>query len=217
MNRNGGQKIKILMWRFTPIETWQFARDLQDITGRLRLTGNGFHSFLVLLAKSSAALNAYVQAEESLTNGELTPHQREQIALAVAEINGSAYCLAVHEKSAREIGLSDAEIQSSRKASANDPKTQTLLHFVQAVVLQRGEVSDSDFSAIRQAGFSDPEIVEVLANVGLNIFTNYFNILAQTEPDFPTLSSDKKTPSSGKDASDKSRQKQTPAQPLSHP
>ena len=216
MNRNGSQETKIVMWRLTPIQTWQSARDLPDITARLRLTGKGIPNFLVLLAKSSAALNAYVQAEESLANGELTPHQRQKIALAVAEINGSAYCLAVHEKNAREIGLSDAEIQSSRKASANDPKTQAMLHFVQAVVLQRGEISDNDFLAMRKVGFSEAEIIEVLANVGMSIFTNYFNILAQTDLDFPRPTAARGTPSSGNDASDKSRQKQIPVQPLSH-
>jgi alkylhydroperoxidase family enzyme len=70
--------------------------------------------------------------------------------------------------------------------SAKDPKTEAMLHFVQAIVLQRGDVNDEDFSALRQAGFSETEVIEILANVALNIFTNYFNILAHTGMDCPS-------------------------------
>jgi hypothetical protein len=56
-----------------------------------------------------------------------------------------------------------------------------MLHFVQAVVLQRGEVSDTDFSTVKNAGFAEAEIIEILTNVILNTFTNYFNLLARTD------------------------------------
>ncbi len=169
------------MWRLTPKEARQTAEEIKAITGKPN--SDGVPNFLRLLAKSPAATKAFVQAEAALGNGELTPHQREQIALLVAEINGSKYCLALHERNAREAGLGDSEIQLSRKASSDDPKNQAMLCFVQAIVLQRGEVSNDDFSAMRNAGFSESEIIEVLANVVLSIFRNYFNILAQTDPD----------------------------------
>lgn len=170
------------MWRLTPIaECWQPPEDLDEIAGRLFRTGNAAPGFLRLLAKSHPALIAYVRAEEALANGMLTTAQREKIALAVAEINGSSYCLAAHEINGRKAGLTETEIRSARHASADDPKTRTLLHFVQALVLQRGEISDDDFSAMRKAGFSEAEIIESLANVTLNIFTNYFNLLARAE------------------------------------
>ena len=146
-----------------------------------RSADDGEMLFLRLLAQSQVAFAAYTRAENALESGVLSPAQREQIALAVAEINGSNHCLATHEISAKETGLSDEEIRSAQKASASDPKTEAMLRFVQALVLQRGDVSDEDFSSIRNAGFSGGEIIEVLANVVLNIFTNYFNILAQTE------------------------------------
>lgn len=130
-------------------------------------------------------MKAYLLAEEALGNGRLTLHQREEISLAVAEINGSNYCLATHELAGKQAGLSDEEVTLARKAWSNDAKTKAMLHFVQAVVLQRGEISDDDFSALRTAGFAEAEIIEILANVVLNIFTNYFNLLAQTDLDHP--------------------------------
>jgi uncharacterized peroxidase-related enzyme len=173
------------MWRFTPIEVGPALQELQAISSKLHLGVSGVPRFLKLLAKSPAAMNAFVQAESALAVGQLASPQREAIALAVAEINGCNYCLSAHEGAARQAGLSDEEIWLARKASANNPKLEAMLRFVQAVVLQRGEVNDEDFSAMRKAGFSDSEIIEVLANVAVNIFANYFNIIAQTDLDRP--------------------------------
>ena len=170
-----------LMWRLTPVDAGQSTGKIEAIAGLLGL--DGIPNFLRLLARSPASMNAFLQAEAALAHGELAPHQREEIALLVAEINGSSYCRALHERSARQAGLTEGQIQLSREASASEPKTLALLHFVQAIVLQRGEVSNDDFSAIRKAGFSDSEIIEIVANIATNIFTNYFNLLAQTEPD----------------------------------
>ena len=169
------------MWRLTPIEPGQSCDGARQAAGAA--PNDGSPIFWRLLAKSRAAMIAYAQAENTLAKGVLPQLQREKIALAVAEINGSNYCLAAHEASARQAGLSTDDIKAARKASASDFKTETLLHFVQAIVLQRGDVSDGDFFSMRKAGFSDEEIIEVLANVVLNIFSNYFNILAQTDVD----------------------------------
>ena len=173
------------MWRLTPIEAKQSTQELQGIISKHQPSAKGVPHFIRLLANSPVSLKAYVQAEEALANGQLTQKQREEISIAVAEINGSKYCLATHELAGRQAGLSDGDIWSARKALGDNPKANAMLHFVQAVVLQRGEVSDIDFSIMREAGFSDAEIIEVLANIVLNIFTNYFNLLAQTNLDYP--------------------------------
>ena len=54
--------------------------------------------------------------------------------------------------------------------------------------MQRGEVSDGAMATVRAAGYNDAEIIEIVANVAVNIFTNYFNLVAQTEVDFPRVS-----------------------------
>jgi len=167
------------MWRLTPIDPKEFATDLPPTAG------NGATQFLALLANSPAAMKAFLAAEAALGHGQLTAVQREEISILVAEINGSNYCLAVHELAGKSAGLGDAEIWSTRKALASDPKTKAMLNFVQTVVLQRGEISDNDFFALRDAGFTDGQIVEILANVGLNIFANYFHLLAGTDLDRP--------------------------------
>lgn len=144
-------------------------------------------NFIRVLAHSPAALKAYLQADQALADGKITPRQREQIALAVAEINGCSYSLSAHQVLAQRLGLSEEEIRLARKATALDPQTRAMLRFTQAVVLQRGEISRDEFQALRTAGFIDAQIVEIIAGIGLNIFTNYFNLLAKTQVDFPRL------------------------------
>ena len=144
-------------------------------------------NFLGVLAHSPAAARAYVTAESALGEGQLSRRQREQTALAMAEISGSNYCLVAHTARARDAGLTEEEITLARQATANDPKEKALLRFVQEVVLQRGWSSDAGFTAIQQAGFSDAEIVEIIANIALNLFANYLNVTVKTELDFPLL------------------------------
>jgi uncharacterized peroxidase-related enzyme len=144
-------------------------------------------NFLHLLANSPPALNAYLACTGALSRGQLTPRQRELLALAIAEINGAKYCLSAHYALARKLGLDDNEIRAGRRAASADPQTHAMLRFAQAVALQRGELSDRDFESLRQAGFSDALVTEIISHIALNIFTNYFNTIARTDIDFPLL------------------------------
>jgi uncharacterized peroxidase-related enzyme len=151
-------------------------------------------NFLHLLANSPASLQAYQACTRALGQGQLTPRQRELLALTIAEINGARYCLSAHYAQARRLGLDDAEIRAARRATSPDRHTHALLRFAQAVTLQRGEISDADFHSLRQAGFSDALIAEIVSHIALNIFTNYFNSVARTEVDFPLLKPGADTP-----------------------
>ena len=175
------------MSRLTAVKTNGATSELNRSlkTSRLKLTEAP--RFLQVMANSPASLRAYIRADAALVRGQLTPRQREQVALAVAEINGSSYSLSAHYETGKRLGLTDHEMQLARNATAVDPKADTMLRFTQAVVLQRGEVSDDDFQALRKAGFSDAQIVEIVANIALNIFSNYFTSVARTEVDFPLL------------------------------
>lgn len=86
------------------------------------------------------------------------------------------------------VGLDEDDILTSRRASSSDAKTDAALKFAHQIVVKRGEVRDSELSAVRDAGYDDGEITEIVANVALNIFTNYFNHIAQTVVDFPKVS-----------------------------
>ena len=143
-------------------------------------------NLIATMANSPAVASAYLGFSQSLATGSLVPRLREQIALVVGETNGCNYCLAAHTTIGKGVGLSEEETCNARRAVASDGKEQAALQFARTIVAERGLVSDQDVQQVRDAGYTDGEIAEIVANVALNIFTNYFNHVAQTEVDFPT-------------------------------
>lgn len=142
-------------------------------------------NLIATMANSAAVANAYLGFSQSLSTGLLPARLREQIALVAGETNGCDYCLAAHTALGRRAGLSDQETCDARRAVAVDEKEAAGLQFARRLVADRGVVSDADLQRVRDAGYTDGEIAEMVANVALNIFTNYFNHVAGTEVDFP--------------------------------
>src|SRR5712691_8684900 len=190
-------KTELNMSRLTTIQTNGNTSELKRSLKKSHLKLDEAPRFLQVLANSPASLRAYLRADAALVHGQLTPRQREQVALAVAEINGSSYSLSAHYDNGKSLGLTHHEMQLARNATAADTKAETMLRFTQAVVLQRGEISDDDFQALRKAGFTDGQIIEIVANIALNIFCNYFNSVAKIEVDFPLLQPGADAPRAG--------------------
>ncbi len=140
-----------------------------------------------VMANAPAALDGYLQFSGALAKGNLTAKVREQIALAVAEINLCGYCLSAHTFIGGKLGLTDVEIADARHANAAMDDTDAILKLARTVVLQRGEISDATLTAARQAGLTNGQIVETIANIALNVFTNYVNRVAGTVVDFPEV------------------------------
>lgn len=137
------------------------------------------------MANSTAVLESYLGFTNALAKGSLSAKLREQIALVVGEANNCQYCLSAHTVLGRMAGLNDEEIITSRRGEPADPKAAAALTFARKVVRERGLVGDGDIEMLRTAGFRDGDIAEIVANVAVNVFTNYFNHVAQTEIDFP--------------------------------
>ena len=121
----------------------------------------------------------------ALGKGALSAKLREQLSLAISQVNGCDYCLAAHSAIGRTVGLTAEQIQDSRRGAAVDPRTDALIHFALEVVRTRGRVGDAALAEVREAGFDDGVIAEVVAHVALDVFTNYFNNVARTDLDFP--------------------------------
>ena len=140
------------------------------------------------MVNSPAALKGYLGLSGALGGGVLRAATRERLALAIAEANECAYCLSVHTYMATHAAkLDEEDILSAREGSASDPKEEAILTFAVAVNAGRGDVTSADFEAVRTAGASDAEIVEVIAAVGLNSLTNFFNKAMETDIDFPVV------------------------------
>jgi uncharacterized peroxidase-related enzyme len=140
-----------------------------------------------VLGTAPAALEGYLNFSGALAGGSLNAKVREQIALAVAEGNLCGYCLSAHTFIGGKVGLTEKDIADARHAYAAAEKTDAILKLARSIVVQRGEVSDTDLLRARTAGLTDSDVVETVANVALNIFTNYVNHVARTVVDFPEV------------------------------
>ena len=141
-----------------------------------------------LAGTSPAALEGHLGMSGALGKGALPAATRERIALAVAEINGCDYCLSAHTYLGKNLAkLDDAEITANRSGASNDPKADAAVRFAAQVTRARGHITDADFAAVKLAGYTDAQIVEIVQHVALNTWTNYFNEVFQTEIDFPVV------------------------------
>ena len=139
------------------------------------------------MAQSPSVLEAYLGFGAALRRGRLSSALQEQIALAVAEVNACDYCLSAHSALGAGAGLSSDQILASREGRDSNPKSAAALTFARAILERRGAVTDQELERVRGAGLSDAEIVEIIAHVGVNVFTNYFNRAAETDIDFPKV------------------------------
>ena len=137
------------------------------------------------MANAPAVLEAYLNFSGALGKGKINPKIREAIALAVGQANKCQYCVSAHTVLGSKAGLSEADVTAARAGESGDAKLSGALRLALAINNNQGNVSDADLAAARAAGLSDGEITEVVGVVSLNIFTNYFNHVADPEIDFP--------------------------------
>jgi uncharacterized peroxidase-related enzyme len=145
-----------------------------------------------LVANSPAALEGYLSLSGALSKGALPAPTRERIALAVAEINGCNYCLSAHTYLGRNLAkLDDGEMSANRNGASNDSKADAAVRFAAKVARERGHVTEGDFRAVKSAGYDDAQVIEIVLHVALNTWTNYINVVAQTDIDFPVVTARK--------------------------
>lgn len=140
-----------------------------------------------LVGTSPAALEGYLGLNGALGRT-LDAKTRERIALAIAQANGCDYCLSAHTYLGLNLAkIDDAEITLNRAGHSGEAKADAALVFARNVLETRGHVSDGDLAAVRIAGFTEAQVIEIVASVALNVLTNYINNVAETDIDFPVV------------------------------
>lgn len=156
---------------------------LKEINQAFGTTPNMFRA----VANSPAALKSMWGTFGALGQGRIGPKLGEQIAVAIADRNHCQYCLSAHTALGRKAGASAEEMADAQAGRSADPRTAAALTFALKVVENRAQVSDAEVQRLRDAGFDDSEIVEILAHVALNLFTNYVNVALDVPLDFPAV------------------------------
>lgn len=144
-------------------------------------------NIFLLASLSPAALTGMTALTGALSRA-LDVKTRERIAIATAQVNGCQYCLTAHSYlGAKMANMSAEEIAENRKGGSQDPKAEAAVHFAVRVSETGGKVTDAELAAVRQAGFSDAEIIEIVSVVGDNAYHNMLNNVADTDVDFPAV------------------------------
>lgn len=177
------------MANFAPIEpetaTGTAAVLLTQVKNTLGLVPN----MTKVMANSPALLNAYLALSGAVGGGVLAAGVRERLAISTAQLNGCEYCLSAHTYIGANIAKVDtAELDAARTAHSGDPHIAALLHLSNEIAENNGDVSRDGLQTARKHGVTDEEIGEVVANLALNVLTNYFNLLAEVDNDWPVVS-----------------------------
>jgi uncharacterized peroxidase-related enzyme len=175
------------MPRIAPVDAAKAEAGVQTtlsaVKAKIGMVPNLFSTF----ARSPAVLNGYLAFSDALSNGTLNAKQREIIALTVAQANECHYCLSAHTLLGNGAGLSADAIRKAREGEGESSLDNAVAVFARRVVETRGQLSDADLAKARSAGLDDAHLVEVIAGVAINVFTNYTNNVAQTDIDFPKV------------------------------
>jgi uncharacterized peroxidase-related enzyme len=157
---------------------------LNAIQNKLGMVPN----FLGILAQSPDALSAFLGLHAIAGNGTLDPQTRERIALVIAQSNSCEYCLSAHTAIGRNAGLNNEEMDANRAGSSLDNKASAAVVFAKALNDNLGDITQTEFNDVKNAGYSDSEIVEIITHVGMNILTNLIGKATKVDIDFPKVS-----------------------------
>ncbi len=175
------------MPRIQPVDHATATGETKDLLDSVQSALGIVPNIFATMVQSPKVLEGFLALNASLGKGQLPAGLREQIALAVAGANGCDYCASAHTAIGKGAGVSAEELANSLHGQSSDAKVQAALSFVRRSVATRGRVEDSDIQSLRAVGFSEGEVIEIVTHIGVNLFTNYFNHIAETDIDFPVV------------------------------
>ncbi|WP_420349251.1 carboxymuconolactone decarboxylase family protein [Pelagibius sp.] len=175
------------MPRITPYPHSEASGDRKELMDAVKQQFGGVINMFGTVAHSPAALESMLGSFGALGKGRLGPALGEQIAVAVANANGCEYCLSAHTVLGKKAGVSAEAMEEARQGRSADPRSQAAIAFALKVVETRAHIETHDLEELRAAGFDDEEMVEIVAHVALNLFTNYVNVAFDVDVDFPSV------------------------------
>ena len=150
--------------------------------------GNVPNTYAAIGALDPAALKSVLAADGILASGTLDKKDVETIKVLVSEIAGCDYCVAAHSLLGRMAGLSQDALKQIRTGQpTGDAKRDALVRFVRNLQRNSGTISHDEFSAIKKAGYTDAQLVEISLAIAVTVFTNVFNRINDTTIDFPAV------------------------------
>jgi alkylhydroperoxidase family enzyme len=141
------------------------------------------------MAHAPAVLDAYVSIRRAAAqHGTLDQPVRTALMLAAAVAGGSDYALTVISQLALRSGWRQDQVAALRSGQdLGQPGTDALLAVIREAAARSGRVSDATWARATAAGWTDGQLAEAFAYLGLTLFTGYFLNYADTDLDLPTV------------------------------
>src|SRR5215470_10112970 len=155
------------MSRLVSVKVESTSGELKELYGAIESLLGGVPELFQAMGNSPAALSGFLGATSALGKGSLSAKEREAIALAVAEFDKCSYCLSAHTALGQGAGMTPQETCDIRFGQIQEPRYKALIAFVAAVLEKKGDVSDADVQAVRNAGYTDGQITEILLTIAL--------------------------------------------------
>ena len=170
------------MPRIEPIDPAEASGRARELLDELAGRGGEAGPMVRAMANAPALLRGYIDLSRAMKRSHLDRRITERISLAVQEWLGCEYCLQAHTRAARALGLSDADIALARQGTATHPKVAAMVAFGQQVFAAPSEVTDEQVAELRELGYTDEQIAEVVGLVSLQMLTGAFNLVAGIHP-----------------------------------
>ncbi|MGV9803747.1 carboxymuconolactone decarboxylase family protein [Mycobacterium sp. NPDC003449] len=177
------------MTYFVAVEPDAASGKAADLLAQVQKTLGSTPNMTKVMANSPALLKSYLALFSAVATGSIPAAVRARLAIATAQLNGCEYCLSSHTYIGANITkVEAAELERARSGESEDPHVDALLTLSNLIVENAGDVDEADIIAAGRAGVTEEEIGELIANLSLNIMTNYFNVMARVENDWPVVS-----------------------------
>lgn len=171
-----------------PVDPATATGKTADLLAQVKKETGSIGNMMKVMANSPTLLNAWLSLHGVVAGGNLPAAVQERLAISTAQLNGCEYCLSAHTFLGGRVAKLDAsELDAARRGESSYPHVDALVKLSNAIAENAGAIDESQIQAARAAGVTDDEIGEIVANLALNTLTNYFNVLADVENDWPVV------------------------------
>jgi len=153
----------------------------------LRDRGNVPYMFRTMAHRPAIFETIIAHMEAVLKTGTLSTALKELVIVRTSQLNRTPYCLASHTAIARRLGWTDEQLAALDDAAASGAFTaaeKVAIHLAETMTLDAHRYTEADFARLRSF-YSEGEVVELMAAIGLFNYFNRFNDLLQMEPTQP--------------------------------
>ena len=176
------------MPRISRLNRNEVSGDSRSIYDRvLRDRGNVPNMFRTMAHRPQIFETIIAHMDAVLKTGTLPTALKELVIVRTSQLNCTEYCLASHTALAKRLGWTDEQIAALYDAPSSElftPAEKAAIHLAEVMTIDSHSYSDEDFARLR-GFYSEGEVVELMASIGLFNYFNRFNDLLQMEPTKP--------------------------------